>query len=643
MTITLTTLFSIGILATLLSGVITLISSRFNTIAQVVLMMGSVLMGYVGVSVLMSGEMLVLPAFFALKAFEAYFVLIIALGTFLTSLFACGYLPLYAHEFPARRVNFAMGVFVVGMYGVVLATSLPVFLVMWELMSIAAYFLIVVDRSETSLAAGQFYFIMTHIGLSCLLAGFGLLAQGNFLSSWEVLRENATALSYPALVSALLFLFAGFGSKAGLIPLHGWLPHAHPQAPSHASALLSGVMLPVAFFGFIRVLQVSPEVPHVVSLIMLVAALLSAVFGALYAAVENDAKKLLAYSSIEHMGLLFSALASLIILQTVGYVVGPVITGLIFFMGIHILNHFFFKVGLFLSYGAVAAQTHTRDLDEMGGLAEKWPLFSAVVLALSIAAAALPPSGAFLGEWAYLQSLAVALMTFPPLVISLGILAVLSVVALSAGLALFAAIKMFSIAFLGRARTEKVAHVTPLPWLLIVSPLLCAVGVFSTAFLASPLLSGEMNGTIAFAEGVSLDMWLVGGTLLLILLSLHLIRVITSRGVRVTDTWDCGAPLTPRMQYTSTGFAAPIRFFFRSLLATKKRMHVEPVVATNTWIARRTLTWETGSIWEQTLYAYTLSALHTVARWMRVIQHGVIQLYILAVIVTLIITIIVAV
>lgn len=341
------------------------------------------------------------------------------------------------------------------------------------------------------------------------------------------------------------------------------------------------------------------------------------------------------------MGLIFAALASILLLGSVGFTVSAVTTGLVFFIGIHIVNHFFFKVGLFFSYGAVTSEIHTRNLDDMGGLAQTWPRFSAVVLLLSLAAAALPPTGVFLGEWALVQSLVLVMMSQVPLVVSIVALAVLSVVGLSAGLALFAAIKMFSVSFLGRARTEHSAHAGALPLTLTLPPLACALGVVMSGLVVGPFLSGEMKGVVLLAEGVLVDMWLVAGMLTVFALVGFFIQRM-GRGVRVTDTWDCGAPLTPRMQYTATGFAAPIRFFFRTILGSRKHMHVEPVTSTNTWIARRTLTWEIRSFWEDALYSRIVNVLHRISEWVRRIQNGVVQLYILVVIITLILTTIIA-
>ncbi len=296
-----------------------------------------------------------------------------------------------------------------------------------------------------------------------------------------------------------------------------------------------------------------------------------------------------------------------------------------------------------MATGAVVAQTHTRDLDRLGGLARLWPLFSVVFLALALSAAALPPTGTFFGEWLLLQSLALGLANSAPAV-ALGGALVLAVVALVSGLAVFAFIKLFSVAFLGRARTSEAEHVSPMPRSLTLPPLVASVLVLFSGLFAFPYLSQlprtqvlqlPLVSTVVPGAAMSASIALLALVLALVIVA-AVYRTFARRSIRVTDTWDCGTPLTPRMQYTATGFSAPIRFFFRSLVLAQKQMVAEPVVSTNPWIATRRLSWTTESFWEAWLYRPVGKATLALSSLVRRLQNGAVQFYLALVFLTLI-------
>ncbi|MEK7628031.1 MAG: proton-conducting transporter membrane subunit [Patescibacteria group bacterium] len=636
-----------GCAAPCVAGFVVLLAPHRNTVMQSVLVLGS-LAGFCGtiLSFFIENPIFALLAPYTMvDAVSLFFLLLVFAGTGITSFFAIAYVPLYKYAFPASRVNGATAFFVTGMLGVVVAGSVPLFLFFWEVMSIAAYFLVVSDRSAESIKAGLIYFVMTHLGLVSLLGGFALIAPDSIFATWQDVVIAAGGASYWSLAFAFALFCIGFGSKAGIVPFHAWLPYAHPQAPSHSSALLSGVMLPVAVFGFIRISSLFPFIPFEWACMVIAAGLLSAFFGSLHAAVEKDMKRLLAYSSIEHMGLIFTGIGVLLVLKTAPHeIAGPLIEGVSLFIALHLVNHMFFKAGLFMSAGIVAAKTHTRNLDELGGLAKRWPLFSGGVLLLSLSAAALPPLGTFFGEWALMQSLALGIAQLP--LLFAGVLSiVLMVVALAAGLALLASIKLFSVAFLGRARTEKAAHVESLPWSLMLAPLFCAVGGVLTAFIAVPFFAAHtMRGAnivfsdISLAPTASVNVWATAATVLVLAgLILLVRRLFGAEKVRITATWDCGAPLTPRMQYTATGFAGPVRFFFRPFLFLKKTLTVTPL-AGHSWIASRVLISEVGSVWERWVYQPVADSVLSVASYAARIQSGIVQVYILIIFVTLVAT-----
>ncbi len=585
---------------------------------------------------------------FAIAPLTAFFLGIIYMGVFLTSLYAIESLDHYRETYSITLLNVASIIFILGMQATVMAGSVLMFLLAWEVMSLAAYFLVIADRSPDSMRAGFIYLIMTHIGFAAIMVGFFLLAAGNPWALWSDLAANAVTLSPSVLATSFFLLFAGFGSKAGLVPLHQWLPYAHPQAPSHSSALLSGVMLKVALFGFIQSILLFPTIPLIWSLVVIAVGLMSALFGVVHAAVESDVKRALAWSSIENMGLIVSAIG--VVLALFALPATPVTMALIaavrLFIVLHIINHFLFKSGLFMAAGAVATMTHTRDMDTLGGLAQKWPLFSGVFLALAFAAAALPPFGTFFGEWMYLQSLAIAIAALPWWGAAVATL-ILSLIGLVGGLAIFAFVNMFSSIFLGRARTHYAEHAKGMPFLLtlpslIASVLLVLVGIFALSGWI-PERGVAVAPGVFIIPGAAIHPWFM--TLILVLIGTLLFamwNLLRRPVIRVTDTWDCGQPLTPRMQYTSTGFSAPIRFFFRTFVLSKKHMIVTPVVASNPWIAARKLEWSVSSFWEHYVYLPLANAIMLSATLVKKLQSGVLQAYVLFLVIALVLTLAIA-
>ncbi len=654
----------VGFIGPLIAGCVALLfgnNVRSNTVVQS-LFFGSSVVGSVGAGSMLAGLLAgtiqsttatfpPLPWTMTVDVWSMFFLLLIHGGAALASLFAIGYLPKYSHIYRLNGLNVATALFMIGMQMTVLASSVFVFLFFWEVMSVAAYFLVIADREEASLKAGFIYFVMTHLGVACLLVGFLLLAQGDSAATFTSLGESVATLPPHVLTAAFFLLFAGFGSKAGLVPLHQWLPYAHPQAPSHSSALMSGVMLKVAVYGFLRVvLFVFPPAPLSWAFVVLGVGLLSALVGILSAVVETDLKRLLAWSSIENLGLIFTMIGTGLAFHALH------INGTLFFVAalFHTLNHTIFKSGLFLAAGAIISETHTRNLDEMGGLAKAWPLFSAAFLGLTLAAAALPPFGTFYGEWLFLQGIVTLFAVSKTVGLLLGVL--LSAMGLVAGLSLFAFAKTFSAIFLSKPRSEHAAHVKPLSPFL-VGPIVLAVvastciGLFAASFAARlasvfglPRSPIALQASFHIGNGVITPAIVFGFFVVLLIVTMIFRRACTSlQPIRKTDTWDCGQAVNARMEYTATGFAAPLRFFFRSLLLSDKTMVVDPMYASNPWIARRRLMMGLRSPWEEYLYRPIATWVLRLATRIKRLQSGVIQFYILLILVTLGLTLLFAV
>jgi hydrogenase-4 component B len=390
------------------------------------------------------------------------------------------------------------------------------------------------------------------------------------------------------------------------------------------------------------------SLPFWVGLVIIALGLFSGVFGALKAATETDIKKTLAWSSVENLGLMFAMAGTVVFLANIGaYGAASVIWIALF---IHALNHSIFKSGLFMAAGAIVSETHTRDADELGGLANKWPLFSKIFLGLSLAAAALPPLGTFYGEWLFLQTLASGIAS-SGILTGVILVVIISAFAMAAGLAVFAFVKLFSGVFLSKPRSEHAEHVNKLPAGL-VAPVAAALVLSLFLGLLLPLF---MKGIWPDAKGMlftglSVSAGDISVTPILIALFICgaiavawiLRRFFMRKGAVKTDTWDCGTPLTPRMEYTPYAFAAPIRFFFRSLTLPWKKMTVKAVSAENPWINSRSLEHGETALAEKYAYGPIAKVVGYVSLKVKRLQNGVVQFYIALIFIALIVTLIVA-
>ena len=359
----------------------------------------------------------------------------------------------YEGRYSLRLLGAMLNLFLLTMSLVPCAGNVLTFLLMWEGMSLTSYFLVMTETDEPdTVLAGGWYLAMTHGGLALVLAAFLLLAAGASTTAFGDLRAAAAALS-PATRNAVFCLaLLGFGSKAGIIPLHVWLPRAHPAAPSHVSALMSGVMIKLGVYGLLRVgLDLLGGGPAWWGALLIGLGALSAVLGVLYALMENDLKRLLAYSSVENIGLIFIGVGAGFLFLSLGAASAAVLAlsaGLY-----HALNHAAFKGLLFLGAGSVLHATHTRDMNRLGGLIRRLPWTALCFLTGSLAIAGLPPLNGFVSEWLLFQSLLPGIGSSAPLVAPLMTLAV-GILALTGGLAAAGFVKAFGITFLAIPRSD---------------------------------------------------------------------------------------------------------------------------------------------------------------------------------------------
>ncbi|MBI4912431.1 MAG: hypothetical protein HY823_06815 [Acidobacteria bacterium] len=432
------------------------------------------------------------------------------------------------------------------------------FLVAWELMAVSAFFLISTEHDKPEAAkAGWVYLAATHVGTAALVAMAILLARRVGGPLWVPAQGPASGLDLAILALAVV----GFGFKAGLLPLHFWLPAAHAGAPSHVSALLSGVMLKAGIYGILRVSSLLPPVPHAGALLLALGAF-TALYGAAYALAQADYKRLMAYSSIENLGIIAMGIG----LGMAGRAVGDPALAALGFAGalFHMLNHAAFKGLLFLGSGALLHATGTRRIDELGGLAKLMPRTALAMLPGVLTVSALPPFAAFASEWFLYRGLFAGLLRGNPWSASLA----LPALALTGGLAAVAFGKFYGAVFLGEARGPAGAGAhdppTPMTWPLAILGVLClALGLAAVPLLPlleralSPLLPGTPIPLSTLLSG-DLRLFLVL-QLLLIAAGVPLVAWVRrgfAEKTSVPPTWDCGyAAPTARMQYTGGSFA----------------------------------------------------------------------------------------
>jgi hydrogenase-4 component B len=547
---------------------------------------------FLAIDVMVDGEFaftlpgLLLPgggAAFRVDTLGAFFLGVTSFVAFPIMLYGIGY---SREESPrqARWVGSMLNLFLQIMSLVPLADNILTFLLLWESMSVTSYFLVIAesDHPET-VRAGNWYIGMTQLGLSFLLGAFLLIGASD--GSFSALRAAGPELS-PTVRGAVFLLAAiGFGSKAGLVPLHVWLPLAHPAAPSHVSALMSGVMIKMGVYGILRVgLDLLGGGPPWWGGLLLVTGAASALLGVLYALMEHDLKRLLAYHSVENIGIIFIGLGAGFMFQSYGLdtLATLALVGGLF----HTVNHACFKALLFLAAGAVVHVTGSRNMEEMGGLVKRMPRTALLFLVGAAAISALPPLNGFASEWIVFQAL-LGGVAIPREEVAILMPIAVAILALASGLAAACFVKAFGITFLGIPRSREAEHAGEVPcsmqaamWILGLACTVLGVGAFAVVPALGRLV-GEFVGLAATAPGLTLRLPLrvpgavgqispallgVGLVALLALVPLTLRLAGAGRALRVSDTWGCGRIVqTPRMQYTATAFAEPLRRVFAEI------------------------------------------------------------------------------
>jgi hydrogenase-4 component B len=554
-----------------------------------------------------------LGAHFRLDALAAFFLLVVNLGGATASLYGLGY---GRHEETPGRVLPFFPAFLAGMNLVVLADDAFSFLLSWEFMSLGSWALVMAHhRDPGNVRAAYIYLLMASFGTLTLLLAFGLLAGPEGAYGFAVIRAAHPSPLVAGLVLGLALI--GAGSKAGLVPLHVWLPLAHPAAPSHVSALMSGIMTKVAVYGFVRIvfdLLGSPASWW--GMVVLVLAGVTAVLGVLYALMEHDLKRLLAYHTVENIGIIFIGLGLALAFQANG-LAAPAALALTAGL-FHVFNHSVFKSLLFFGSGAVLVATGERDMEHLGGLIHRMPVTAFAFLVGSAAISALPPLNGFASEWLTFQAILLS-PQLPQWGLKFLVPAVGAMLALSAALAAACFVKAFGMTFLGRPRRPVAAAASEVDrWslaaMLILTALCVLAGVFPGFAIdaLAPAVQGLLRG--AHMPTQSADPWFTvipvtasrssyNGLLVLafVILSASLtaftVHRLASRTVRRAAPWDCGHPdPSPITQYTAGSFAQPIRRVFGTLaFAARERVDMPApgeVRAARMTVELRDLVWD---------------------------------------------------
>lgn len=651
------TLYSVGALGSLVAGT----SDRGNLAnvwAHSLAMLGSIALTASGIVGLLGGQTLSVDLPLSLPLFTIATplnidplasVLLAVIGGIgiAASLYGIGYQRQFYGQYQLNWFGFVYNAFLASLALVVTANHALVFMLAWELMTVSSYFLVIFEHRElTTVKAGLLYFLMTQLGSAFLLFMFFGLYQALGSFDFDVIRAQASSL--PALTQNLLIACAllGFGTKAGIIPLHIWLPEAHPAAPSHVSALMSGVMIKTAIVMLIRVFfEFFPSAGLNWGLVILLLGAVSAVLGVLYALSEHDLKRLLAYHSVENIGIILLGLGAAIIFGALNL---PLLSATALTAAIyHTINHATFKSLLFLGAGSVIHATGTRNIEAYGGLLRRMPLTGLWFLIGAAAISALPPLNGFASEWLTFQSLFAGLATENHLLAG-GFMMAIAALALTGGLAAACFVKAFGATFLARPRTPEAADAHESDWTMtspmgLLAAACLALGLGATSVTA--ILGSVSASLIAGAEFIDVPNAVPAAPLLVtglgLTVALLLVAALTAwvsrrQRIEVAATWDCGIPLSPRAEITATSFSRSLSLIFRSVLRPTKQTALEYTDATTRYFTKsKTVMLETPNLYLEHVYRPLYQWLVRIGNRAKLIQSGNINEYLLYSFITL--------
>ena len=506
--------------------------------------------------------------YFAVDRLSALFLVIIAIASVATVIYSRGYLAGYFGRYSSAHFSLhytALVALVASMMCVVLASGGFSFLFSWELMTIASFILILFEanRQETRRAALN-YLVMMHIGFMFLVAGFVMLFNATHSSSFDAI-EYYFKLGNP--LPLFVVLFIGFGMKAGLFPMHIWLPEAHPAAPSHVSAIMSGVMIKTGIYGIVRLMQAidaNTELLYTIGLIVLLSGIVTGLWGVIFAAMQNDVKRLLAYSSIENIGVILIGLG----IAAVGHAAGSDLIGMCGMCGalLHTVNHSLFKTMLFFGAGNIYSKMHTTTMNRMGGIAKHMPLTAALMAFAVAAICALPPLNGFVSELFIYIGMFNGISDGHEVLYSVAGIIALSLIG---GIVVLAFTKLYGVVFLGSPRSHEVAETQEVDGcrigaMAIPATFILFIGLFPQyailpiARVAEAVTASDNTMVIDHMMPTLQTMSLISWILIAVIVALFLLKRRAQRSRTITEgpTWGCGfTTLNTKMQYTGESFS----------------------------------------------------------------------------------------
>jgi hydrogenase-4 component B len=579
---------------------------------------------------------------------SGFFLIVIGLVGAAVTVYGFAYTAAYEGRYALRLLGAMLNILLLSLSVLVMADNALTFLMAWEAMSLSAYVMVLTEHDQPgTVRAAHWYIAVTHAGFAALVAMFLLLSAGELTTSFAAMR-SATLAPW-ARDAAFVLALIGFGTKAGVVPLHVWLPMAHPVAPSHVSALMSGVVIKMGVYGLLRVtIDLLVGGPAWWGGLVLAVGTVSALLGVLYALMEHDLKRLLAYHSVENIGIIFIGIGAGLVFQSYGLTALAtlgVVGGLY-----HTINHACFKGLLFLGAGSVLHATGTRNMEALGGLITRMPRTAFFFLLGACAISALPPLNGFASEWLVFQALLGGSAIPQPEVAVIMPIAV-AMLALTSGLAAACFVKAFGITFLAIPRSPEAERAHEAPWSMQVGMAMLAVACVALGlapFAVVPVLASSLAGLgglaptpVAFTLALPLSMTgpfgrmsapllALGLALLLALVPLALRVLGADRRLRVGDTWGCGRiGQTPRMEYTATAFAEPLRRVFAELYRPTRDLSIDFHPASKYFVQSIEYRSEIHPWFERVLYDPLLHVLGIAATWVRRLQGGSVHLYLL--------------
>lgn len=598
---------------------------------------------------------------FSIDALGAFFIFLVSVIGIAVSLFSFSYAEHYEEKYSTWLLGFLYNTFICSMILVLASDSVITFLIMWELMSLLSYFLVIYEYNKTSsLKAGFLYLVMTHIGTVFLATAFFLLYKvtGSFqFSDFHTLIENV-----PQFTRDIIFVlaFIGFGSKAGVVPFHIWLPEAHPAAPSHISALMSGVMIKIAIYGIVRIVfdLLGGSIEIWWGSLVLIIGTLSAIIGALYSLMQHDLKRLLAYSSVENIGIILMGIGSGMLFISTGH---PELAAIALLAGLfHTLNHALFKSLLFLGAGSIHKAVGILNIEKLGGLASKMPFTAITFLIGSMAISALPLFNGFISEWLVFQGLlgnmTITNHIFVQVVVGLSV----ALLALTSALALSCFARAYSITFLALPRSSEASQakesslgaiigmiflavtcivlgVFPFLATNIIIPVISAIHIPSSSIYADASIM-SVTQTSGIIQNSITPLWIVIMFFIILALAWGVVRLLWGKHKkRIAPTWACGRSVESRMEYTGSGLAMPFKLIFSGLYRPTHNIEKETLSGSTYLISSIKYEEKIEPLFE--IYIY--DPISKLALWIgnnaRKIQTGNLNMYLLYIFMTLIV------